>query len=323
MDLIVKKASSLTSEEKIALGINGIPDNWPVESYPYTGTVPSGFEQMTDSALEALKANNQAAYDAWVAPMHPVINLPPESVTVSNLPIPNPKTTDERDIITNNRIPLGYTIYPTGSSDNITNGTYGDGQAIKLDANNPLAVFQSIGHWYGIGGRIIWENATLDDYLNATLYAPATTGLTNTQGNFTKVEIIPSSGMHIILPTPPGQGDWSMDLTATLNANVGILKAAPVPAEGNTGYFNYDSDNNVLTPAAGDGSHNLYDFDIPLFKFANKIWGRKDNGESHLETTDVVGKLLFNSWKIAFTLSVTTPGARCGGIITTAVKRNV
>jgi hypothetical protein len=88
MDLIVKKASALTTEEKTALGLTGIPDNWPVESYPYVDTVPDGFEQMTDSDLGILIFNNQAAYDAWVVSKTPIINLPPPGpldVTVSNM----------------------------------------------------------------------------------------------------------------------------------------------------------------------------------------------------------------------------------------------
>lgn len=67
MDLIVKPALALSAEEKAAMGITGIPEAWPIESYPYTGTVPSGFTQMTDVEFDALKANNQAAYDAWLA----------------------------------------------------------------------------------------------------------------------------------------------------------------------------------------------------------------------------------------------------------------
>jgi hypothetical protein len=77
MDLIVKKASALTTEQKTILGLLGTPSNWPIESYPYTGSVPEFFEQMTEEAFNLLKANNQAAYDAWIASLRPIINTPP------------------------------------------------------------------------------------------------------------------------------------------------------------------------------------------------------------------------------------------------------
>lgn len=85
MDLIVKKASALTSDEKIADGVTGIPDNWPIESYPYTGTLPSGFEQMTDVDMQVLKDNNQAAYDAWLQSLRPISPPPaPQAVTIND-----------------------------------------------------------------------------------------------------------------------------------------------------------------------------------------------------------------------------------------------
>ena len=91
MDLIVKKASTLTDNEKISLGILGIPNEWPIESFPYSGTVPTGFELMTDSALVQLKTNNQAAYDAWLNALRPIVQDPPPSpVNAQNIPYVQP-----------------------------------------------------------------------------------------------------------------------------------------------------------------------------------------------------------------------------------------
>lgn len=86
MDLIVKKASALTSDEKAALGLTGIPADWPIESFPYVDTVPDGFMQMTDTDLDALKANNQAAYDAWVASITHYVTIPNNVTVVSQPP---------------------------------------------------------------------------------------------------------------------------------------------------------------------------------------------------------------------------------------------
>jgi len=85
MDWIVKKASALSPEEKAARGITGIPQDWPVEMYPYTDTVPDLFEQMSDANLELLKANNQVDYDAWYYALQPLPPQPgPQVVTLSS-----------------------------------------------------------------------------------------------------------------------------------------------------------------------------------------------------------------------------------------------
>lgn len=86
MDLIVKQASVLTTQEKKDLGILGIPDAWPIESYIYDGqNVPAGFTVMTDASMQAIKDNNQAAYDAWLQTLRPVIASHP--VNADNVPI--------------------------------------------------------------------------------------------------------------------------------------------------------------------------------------------------------------------------------------------
>lgn len=232
------------------------------------------------------------------------------------------KTDDSRPIVTVNRIPLGHTICPTGRADHIVNGTYGNGTILRLDANTPSADLQFLGHWYGVGGRIIWESATLDDECSAILIAPATTGLTQATGDFNKVNL--GGPYNVIVPAAPGTGAWSMDLTAK-RTNTQILKAVPVPVAGNVGFFDYDSESNILTPNyTQTGGYNLYDFPVNLFRFCNTIFGRKQDGaESAMESSDVVGKLLFNSWLVRFTLSPVTQGVRCGVIVTTAVKRNI
>jgi hypothetical protein len=239
----------------------------------------------------------------------------------------SPTLPDNRALSASNRIPLGYTIFPTGQGDNISAATYGNGPALKVTPGAPTVEFQMLHHWYGLGGRLIWENATMADRLDAWLIAPATTGFTQATGDFNRVAI-PNTGdtLHLYVPAAPGTGAWSADLTAKIGSSQ-VLQATPVPVAGNTGYFDYDSDTSIVTPNyTGTGGHNLYNFEIKLFKFAHAIWGRKQDGaESVLESTDVVGKLLYNQWKIRFTL---TPGseqstATAGVVITTATKKNL
>ena len=72
MDWIIKRASAFSDEEKATMGITGIPADWPVEMQPYVDTVPGGWEQISDTDLTLLRANNQAAYDAWVNALRPL-----------------------------------------------------------------------------------------------------------------------------------------------------------------------------------------------------------------------------------------------------------
>lgn len=94
MDYIVKQASALTEEEKSTLGISGIPDNWPIEIYPYVGDVPTNFTLMSQEEYELLKINNQAAYDAWVNALRPIITpvIQPQPVVVQSQPAFKAKT---------------------------------------------------------------------------------------------------------------------------------------------------------------------------------------------------------------------------------------
>lgn len=248
-------------------------------------------------------------------------NLPKEVITQADL---GPRTEDDRFIYTINRIPLGHTIYPTGRADHIGNGTYGNGTKLKLDSNTTTVDLQLLGNWYVIGGRVIWESASLEDEVSATLIAPATTGATNVTGDFNKVEVVANSGLHLFMPVSAGTGSWSMDLTSK-KTNTQILKCTPVPVPGNTGFFDYNSSTNVLTPNyTMTGGYNLYDFDANLAKFCNCVFGRKQDGaESTMESSDVVGKLLFNSWIVRFNLSAVTQGVKCGIIVTTALKKSI
>lgn len=232
-----------------------------------------------------------------------------------------PSTTDNRRLNAVNRIPPGYTVCNTGRGDNITTGAYGAGTRLILDANTPTIDFQMLGHWYGIGGKVIWESASLDDYCDAMLIASASSGFTQATGDFNKVNI--GGPYNIIVPASPGTGAWSGDLTAK-KTNTQILKATPVPSEGNVGFFDYNSTTNVITPNyTQTGGYNLYDFDVNLFRFCNSVHGRKQDGaESVTESSDVVGKLLFNSWFIRFYLTAVTQGVRCGPIVTVGIKRS-
>jgi len=87
MDYIIKKASMLNAEEKALRGIVGIPEDWPIEIYPYNGEVPTGFERISDIDFELLKANNQASYDAWLQALRPLPPVPAPQTVRLDIPV--------------------------------------------------------------------------------------------------------------------------------------------------------------------------------------------------------------------------------------------
>jgi hypothetical protein len=219
-----------------------------------------------------------------------------------------------------NRIPGGYTQYPTGRADNIANGTYGDGDILKLDESNTTKHFQLLHHWYAVGAKAIWKGGNFADVMNATLMCPATTGAVEQAGDFDKYQVAPGANMFI--PAEIGQGDWDINLAAKLT-NTDILKCTPVPSPGNQGWFDYDKWNNVLTVNEDqEGGYNLFDFDINLFKFGNHLFGGDDR-ECDFICSDVIGKLLYNSWKIKFELTADTTGVEVGIVMLAFVQKNL
>lgn len=210
---------------------------------------------------------------------------------------------DDRVLMADNRIPPGYSLSVRGEADDIANGAYGDGLELHFDSSNKDKTVQLLNHYYIIGARAIWENCSLDNYFKARLYAPATVG-TNATGDFTKAATGLGFNMFVPLQTPDS-GDWDLDLTEKLT-NTNILKNALVPVAGNTGFFDYDSDTNVITPNyTMEGGYNLYDVDINLHSFGRKVWGRAGSGsQSGLDVSGLVGKKMFNFWKLQFKFDI-------------------
>lgn len=145
MDWIIKKASVLSTEEKELLGIIGIPDNWPIEAYPYTGTIPDLFEQISDENLAILKGNNKAQYDAWLYSKMP---LPPqpapllvelsEPKSAENIPLFKQIYSDSSKIFKSRSF-----VFTTGEYGSLVNhdsdgNDIGDGDLLFFDSNRAL-----------------------------------------------------------------------------------------------------------------------------------------------------------------------------------------
>lgn len=232
---------------------------------------------------------------------------------------------DGRQMFADNRVPPGYSLYIAGESDNIYTGQFGGGDRLKFEVDHPTRYFQLLNHYYAIGARVCWEGCDMNSFINATLIAPATTGLTNAPGDFNKQAL--GGGANMIVPALPGAGSWTMNLNAKY-ANTQILKCTPVPVAGNSGWFDYNADSNTLTNNLSQtGGYNLYDFQINLHAFGRKIWGSKQDGwQTELDVSGLVGKYLFNFWKIKldFALDVGTLEAQKAAIhFMVAAKRNI
>ena len=156
MNYIIKQASSLTAEEQAALGITGIPQAWPIEMYPFNDVVPGGFIEISDEDLTTLKVNNQAAYDAWLQSLRPIVQV----------------TNPTQEVV-------------------VKSGTLTAAISMPID-NNPFAVptyrtkYNAISSWidvapeatvssdflltserYVTGGQLLVQNASKGDYLTA------------------------------------------------------------------------------------------------------------------------------------------------------------
>lgn len=186
-----------------------------------------------------------------------------------------PVTDDDRPYISPNMFPLGSITNFCGVADNVTSGVEKGGDLFTVESGeveNKEFPFQFVRWSYIAGGHIFYKGAVLGDAISFETRVPATVGTSNPgEGAYHKYEI--ATGMHIYAPSATQTGDWDLNLTETLNANVGFTKVAPVPSPGHNGYFDYDvedPDKVVLNPA-GTGSYNLFDFAMQLDEFVSRV----------------------------------------------------
>ena len=237
----------------------------------------------------------------------------------------DPLTDDGRMISAINRVPAGYSIFLSGGSDHIANGTFGDGTSLCLDGSNKIVEYQLINNYYAIGGTASWMNSDVRDYLKATLKSKATIGASGSGYDFTKESV--GTGVNLYKPVAVGTGDWKLDIDTVQHMGKELLKVNPVPVPGNTGHFDYNKMSNKLVVNANQmGGYNLYDFDVDLFAFGNKMWGVDGGGIVDFVQSDVVGKLVYANWIIEFELVIHDESNRnpkpvaCVNLITATMK---
>ena len=181
---------------------------------------------------------------------------------------------DGKQYVSPDLFPTGYFLVYSGSGDDITNGVKWAGPRFKSstsEAGTDTVEWQYMEHTLLAGGSVYRMDGGIDDYIDMEINAPATAGSSNPgAGAYDKYAV--GGGINIFVPNATNEGDWDINLTETLNANVAFTKAVPVPASGgNTGWFDYNEDTNVLTfNALHKGGYNLFDAVIPLSHHVSK-----------------------------------------------------
>jgi len=103
--------------------------------------------------------------------------------------------------------------------------------------------------------------------------------------------------MNIFIPHPTAEGDWDLDLEETLNENVSFTKVVPIPDANKEGFFNWDCCTGAVTVAPGmNGTHNLFDFAMPVGRMINKCWILGDGTENYLVPASYSAKRLLPHW---------------------------
>lgn len=191
-----------------------------------------------------------------------------------------PYASDGRPLFVASKFGTGVDPYICGAGDKVDSPTAkGTGQKFEIewtDQETPNPGDSKTIEWHFLdyvrvaAGGLMWSGADLDriDMWISAKATPATS--TPGTGNADKVEIIPSSGMHVFIPAPLGDGDWTLDLSPTL------LEDCPrfVPNFDGLGYWNWShadeglgSGTPVANPLAPDGAHDFFDFEVKLVRW--------------------------------------------------------
>lgn len=189
----------------------------------------------------------------------------PDPETSNGVPkvyVDGPHEPDGKLLVTTTPSPgKGWKTYYTEAADHATNGR-AKGVRLRLslagedNASSNLAFNEPV---FIHDGELNWSDSFgFDDTFSLSTVIPANTPVVNGggTGNCNLVEVIPSSGMHVIVPAP-GDGSHDIDLAT----------AIPAPSSKSAGYFNADRETGVVTVSSSPGAaeFNLYDFQIEPF----------------------------------------------------------
>lgn len=206
---------------------------------------------------------------------------------------------DKREVVAVNKLPVDFTLFITGDSDDVTNGTFGGGERLYFDISNKTRNFRLKNVYFITGGYGYVSDVNFGDYIDVSIVAPASSGMVEGScSNVNKQEVIPSSGMNMIIPAVQGQGTHCISYIDAINQNVSILKVTPVPNDNNSGWYKYDYRTNAISPCSeAECEYDLYDFDIVLFNLARKM-SVPTSGAFYFDASEIPAKMILPNWII-------------------------
>lgn len=215
-------------------------------------------------------------------------------ITAKNSSVyPTVQSEDSRLMIAPIMFPDYMNPYITSAGDDMVNGIRGADVMLSFlfnGSNNGTSTIVSqnirfVDYVQLSGGKINISGGNKDDYINFFAFAPPTPVTFNGSdlGNCNLYDLSGGANLyHLIIPAP-GNGTNNVDITSPLNANLtpanGIIlvtQAVPVPAmDANyqpNGYWDWDQQSGAITPNYnGVGQFNLYDFELPLLNYINRL----------------------------------------------------
>jgi len=120
-------------------------------------------------------------------------------------------------------------------------------------------------------GELHWEPGIIDggewtneDWVSVGARFPPSEVISGGEANAVLQELVPSSGMYIVIPVPEGAGTHQ------------VTKAVPVPVADRmlrTGFWTWDFEKGPAVTAnrSQDGTHNLYTFQTPDAWFMSRV----------------------------------------------------
>ncbi|KPJ58556.1 MAG: hypothetical protein AMJ46_14000 [Latescibacteria bacterium DG_63] len=233
-----------------------------------------------------------------------------------------PKTSDGKQIFLPNIFPGIVQLCYAGQGDEPGAGTYSktSGAASRFKGPDFQIGFSSGGpstksvewrflEWvYLAGGSVKFVGADLGDTVELEVNAPASpaTSVDAGTGNAGKFEIIPSSGLHMIVPGPLcavfGVGkDWDVDLTeleedGNEDEIPTLTKVVPVPAPDGDGCYDWDEETYAVSEnLQGKGAYNLFDFAMNLGLWTPGLC-LLGSGLEQMETANIKTKRMLPQW---------------------------
>lgn len=194
---------------------------------------------------------------------------------------------EKRVLVSIGMFPDYMNPYFSGYGDDFDAGTRANGQRLIMqhaDGADEVNIteLRFVDLVQLVGGNIRAFDANIDDYISFDCIAPASPVVLNVSqtGNANAVPIA-SIGCSIIVPAG-GDGWHDVDTAAAVNANLDgsgpilVTAVVPVPSYDDndqpSGYWDWDRKTGAVTPNyTATGKYNLFDGEIPLSVYINKI----------------------------------------------------